>query len=618
MTDQYVTKSTTLPPCTCTIKMLPPKDWAAAAATAIAINPANAPRMHLAHAAPPGVLQPDHLALLTEKRWPTTGVQLSVRFLDNAPADLRARILAHMNAWGDFANVQFHEVSTGGDVRISRTAGDGYWSYLGTDVRLIPADQPTMNLDSFSMATPDSEFHRVVRHETGHTLGFPHEHKRDEIVNRIDVDKAITYFNQTQGWSAQEVTQQVLTPLNSSALIATAHADPQSIMCYWLPGSIMKDGVAVVGGADIDAQDAQFADQVYPKQKFSAVYRQGDPGNGIGGYDLKSPADRAFAFDYDHSGKLDHIALYRPRTGTFWILKNAAGTFSPVYHQGDPGTGIGGYDLKSAADRSFAFDYNHSGCQDHIALYRPGTGTFWILKNEQGTFSPVYHQGDPGSGIGGFDMKSPADRAFAFDYDHSGKLDHIALYRPATGTFWILKNNAGTFSPVFHQGDPGTGIGGYDLKSAADQAFAFDYEHSGKQDHIALYRPGTGTFWILKNTAGTFTPVYHQGDPGTGIGGYDLKSGADRALAYDFDGSGKKDHIALYRPATGTFWVLKNSGGAFVPVYRQGDPGTGVGGYDLKSPADQIFAMDYNHTGKANNLALYRPGTGTFWILKRN
>ncbi|MCL6752754.1 hypothetical protein KBT16_17960, partial [Nostoc sp. CCCryo 231-06] len=33
--------------------------------------------------------------------------------------------------------------------------------------------------------------------------------------------------------------------------------------------------------------------------KFYAVYAQGDPGNGIGGYDLKSSADRAFAFDYN-------------------------------------------------------------------------------------------------------------------------------------------------------------------------------------------------------------------------------------------------------------------------------------------------------------------------------
>ena len=63
------------------------------------------------------------------------------------------------------------------------------------------------------------------------------------------------------------------------------------------------------------------------------MYQQGDPGNGIGGYDLKSAADRAFAFDYDSSGKLDHLALYRPG-GAVWILKNTGGQFAPVDQQG--------------------------------------------------------------------------------------------------------------------------------------------------------------------------------------------------------------------------------------------------------------------------------------------
>lgn len=80
-----------------------------------------------------------------------------------------------------------------GDVRIS-LAGSGYWSYLGTDILHIPSNQPTMNLQDFSMSTPESEYKRVVRHETGHTLGFPHEHLRKEIVDNIDRNKAYNYF----------------------------------------------------------------------------------------------------------------------------------------------------------------------------------------------------------------------------------------------------------------------------------------------------------------------------------------------------------------------------------------------------------------------------------------
>jgi hypothetical protein len=250
----------------CTIKRLPQNEWVQAANKAIEVNPANAPCVQaLREAAPDVVIQPQRLALLTGKYWGAKGVRLTVGFLDNPAADLRARILTHMNAWGSWSNVQFSETTVNPQVRIARTAGDGYWSYLGTDVLQIPASQPTMNLASFTMNTSDSEFYRVVRHETGHTLGFPHEHMRKEIIDRIDQDKAIAYFSATQGWSKQDVIDQVLTPLDQSALLASAQADIHSIMCYWLPASIMKDGIAVDGGTDIDAQDAQFAASVYPR-----------------------------------------------------------------------------------------------------------------------------------------------------------------------------------------------------------------------------------------------------------------------------------------------------------------------------------------------------------------
>jgi hypothetical protein len=251
---------------TCTIKTVPSDQLVASASSAVEINPENATTANaLRQALPDAIIPPEHLAVLTKKYWGRAGVRLTVGFMDNPPADLRARILSHMNAWNGTANVQFVETSVNPQVRIARTGGGGYWSYLGTDVLQIPANQPTMNLDSFTMTTPDSEFFRVVRHETGHTLGFPHEHTRSQIVNRIDREKAIAYFMSTQGWSRDQVIAQVLTPLDNSALIATAAADPNSIMCYWLPASIMIDGIAVTGGTNINPTDAQFAGSIYPK-----------------------------------------------------------------------------------------------------------------------------------------------------------------------------------------------------------------------------------------------------------------------------------------------------------------------------------------------------------------
>lgn len=255
----------------CSIKMLPKDKWIKAADNAVVHNPINRPNISQMMRGMRGVtLSKPHLAVLTTKYWGVKGVKLRVGFIDPASAALKKKILSHMNAWGKFSNVQFVLSTNKPQVRISFSTpppDNGYWSYLGTDILSVPANEPTMNLDGFSMNTPDSEFFRVVRHETGHTLGFPHEHLRAQIINKIDREKAIALFMRTQGWTRAEVIAQVLTPISNSALMATAQADPKSIMCYDLPGSIMKNGNAVPGGTDIDSLDAQFAGSIYPKKK---------------------------------------------------------------------------------------------------------------------------------------------------------------------------------------------------------------------------------------------------------------------------------------------------------------------------------------------------------------
>jgi hypothetical protein len=250
----------------CTPKFLPRDKWIDAARCASAINPVNQPPIvRLAHALPDFQPTPERIAVLTTKYWHTKGVRLAVGFLDDPSSDLRNRILLHMNAWAKTANVKFVEAKTDPQVRIARTPGDGHWSYLGTDILSVDSDQPTMNLDSFTMATEDSEYHRVVRHETGHTLGFPHEHMRKELVERIDPRKAIAYFTATQGWTPAEVRAQVLTPIDQASLMGTQSPDEHSIMCYQIPGSLTKDGQPIIGGVDIDDTDYAFAATAYPQ-----------------------------------------------------------------------------------------------------------------------------------------------------------------------------------------------------------------------------------------------------------------------------------------------------------------------------------------------------------------
>jgi len=246
----------------CRIMPVPRRLAAEAAAHAVRVNPVNAPLREFTVVGGAGPQDPQSLTLQTTKYWGPAPRTLTVSFMEATAPDLRARIVGHMNAWAQYCGVSFAETTSDADVRISRGQG-GYWSYLGTDIHLIPANHQTMNLQGFTMSTDDSEFYRVVRHETGHTLGFPHEHMRKELVDRIDPPKAYDYFLRTQGWDRQMVDAQVLTPLDAGSIIGTP-ADEDSIMCYQLPGQITKDGEPIRGGTDINDTDGSFAGSVYP------------------------------------------------------------------------------------------------------------------------------------------------------------------------------------------------------------------------------------------------------------------------------------------------------------------------------------------------------------------
>lgn len=253
----------------CVPRSLPQRLHVAAAQTARRVNPVNAPPPVLAGQADATVLGPQQVAVLTSKYWGPAPRKLTVSFMERTPADLARRILSHMNAWHLRCGIEFVLTTGTGAVRISR-GGGGYWSYLGTDILHIPRNRPTMSLEGFTMQTPESEYKRVVRHETGHSLGCPHEHARRAIVALLDPGKTISYFASEYGWDAQTVTEQVLTPVEERSLMGTP-PDTDSIMCYQFPGDCTRSGEPIPGGLDINESDYAFASRIYPKAGLVAM-----------------------------------------------------------------------------------------------------------------------------------------------------------------------------------------------------------------------------------------------------------------------------------------------------------------------------------------------------------
>src|SRR5829696_5590294 len=122
----------------CRPKSLPLEKFVAAERRAIEINPENAMERRTVARTPIGRRGgPRRIAVVVARKWPVAGVRLSVSFLDNPSTALRARILDHMNAWGEHANVRFSETHGVGQVRIARLDSPpdmaGYWSYVGTE-----------------------------------------------------------------------------------------------------------------------------------------------------------------------------------------------------------------------------------------------------------------------------------------------------------------------------------------------------------------------------------------------------------------------------------------------------------------------------------------------------
>ena len=135
------------------------------------------------------------------------------------------------------------------DIRIDFDPEGGAWSLLGTDSLSEKKEEPTMNFGWFDVPT--------TLHEFCHALGMVHEHSNP---NGKPINWAVChvtkYMNSSQGWDAETIKENVIEKYKVDQ-INGSEFDPQSIMLYFFPGTIVCKEDADTKAPDITIADVQ-------------------------------------------------------------------------------------------------------------------------------------------------------------------------------------------------------------------------------------------------------------------------------------------------------------------------------------------------------------------------
>lgn len=278
----------------------------------------------------------------------------------------------------------------------------------------------------------------------------------------------------------------------------------------------------------------------------------------FGNFQLRyGPSRMPYSMDLDARNSKASISVYRPSEGNWY---NIAALGNSAY-------GILRWGLNG--DVPLAADFTGDGQTEETVVRNENGQKVWYIRT---TPAPTIVQWGLAS-----------DRVVVGDFDGDSRADMTVIRNSAQGFLWYVRQSSNGALRVFNFGTTG------------DRPILGDFDGDGSTEVSVLRNTSGGLVWyILHSSAANNLPY-------TSWSAVQFGQAQDVAANEDFDGDGKTD-IAVFRPSTGTWFILQSSNGQ-VRIDAFGLNG------DKPQPAD------YNGDGKAD-LCVFRPSDGTWYIAR--
>lgn len=140
----------------------------------------------------------------------------------------------------------------GADIVVRFDVDGGSSSFIGTDCA---------RADSYSTTFAWLNVGTII-HEFSHALGMYHEHQNPTSTIKWNKEKLYSYFQQNDGWSRQDVDEQILNSITNDK-IDYSFFDPDSVMLYFFSSDLTLDGRGTSQNMRYSSTDIQWLGNTY-------------------------------------------------------------------------------------------------------------------------------------------------------------------------------------------------------------------------------------------------------------------------------------------------------------------------------------------------------------------